>query len=88
MGPRDLQERPLGPDELATVAAAQQRARDQAATTRRGWSETPCSCIPPGGLGRSELAPNCSVSVVPELPSRLHSPQLGNLNKLLALCNP
>jgi hypothetical protein len=30
MGPRDLQNGPLGPDELAAVAAAQQRARDQA----------------------------------------------------------
>jgi hypothetical protein len=43
---------------------------------------------PPVASAAASWPPNCSVSVVPELPSRLHSPQLGNLNKLLALCNP
>jgi uncharacterized protein (DUF1697 family) len=37
---------PLPPDELAALAD-QQRAQDQAATTRRGWSGPPCSCTPP-----------------------------------------
>jgi hypothetical protein len=55
------------------------------ATTRRGWSETPCSCIPPVASAAASWPPSCSVSVVPELPSRLHSPQLGNREQAAGL---
>jgi uncharacterized protein (DUF1697 family) len=56
VGPRDLQERPLGPDELAAVAAAQQRARDEGSDDEARVVGTTLFLHAPGGLGRSELA--------------------------------
>jgi uncharacterized protein (DUF1697 family) len=45
----------LGPDELAAVAAAQQRARDEGSDETRVVGTT-LFLHAPGGLGRSELA--------------------------------
>lgn len=40
---------------------------------------------PPVASAAASWPPNCSVSVVPELPSRLHSPQLGNREQAAGL---
>jgi uncharacterized protein (DUF1697 family) len=47
---------PLGPDELAAVAAAQQRARDEGSDDEARVVGTTLFLHAPGGLGRSELA--------------------------------
>jgi uncharacterized protein (DUF1697 family) len=47
---------PLGPDELAAVAAAQQRAQDEGSDDEARVVGTTLFLHTPGGLGRSELA--------------------------------
>jgi uncharacterized protein (DUF1697 family) len=47
---------PLGPDELAAVAAAQQRARDEGSDDEARVVGTTLFLHAPDGLGRSELA--------------------------------
>jgi hypothetical protein len=62
------------------------RSWSSPAQSWRGWRRTtPCSCIPPVASAAASWPPNCSVSVVPELPSRLHSPQLGNREQAAGL---
>jgi uncharacterized protein (DUF1697 family) len=68
---------PFGPDELAAVAPPSSEPATRAATTRRGWSGTPCSCTPPVASAAASWPPSCSVWVVPELPRRLAQPATG-----------
>ena len=68
---------PLGPDELAAVAAAQQRARDQASDHEARVVGHTLFLHTPVASAAASWPPNCSVSVVPELPSRLAQPATG-----------
>jgi hypothetical protein len=68
---------PLGPDDSPPWQPPGSEPATRPATTRRWWSETPCSCIPPVASAAASWPPNCSVSVVPELPSRLVQPATG-----------
>ena len=78
---------PLGPDELAAVAAVQQRARDQASDNEARVVGNTLFLHTPGGLGRSELADRLlrlggSQTAEPAGTAR----NWATVNKLLALC--
>jgi uncharacterized protein (DUF1697 family) len=89
VGPCDLQERLPGPDELAAVAAAQQRARDQGSDDEARVVGTTLFLHTPGGLGRSELAAQLTRLAVAPGPPRRPAParNWATVNKLLALCD-
>jgi uncharacterized protein (DUF1697 family) len=68
---------PLRPDELAAVAAAQQRARDQASDDEARVVGTTLFLHTPVASAAASWPPSCSVSVVPELPRRPAPPATG-----------
>ena len=79
---------PLGPDELAAVAAAQQRARDQGSDDEARVVGTTLFLHTPGGLGRSELAAQLTRlggSRTAEAAGTARN--WATVNKLLALCD-
>jgi uncharacterized protein (DUF1697 family) len=79
---------PLGPDELAAVAAAQQRARDEGSDDEARVVGTTLFLHTPGGLGRSELAAQLTRlggSRTAETAGTARN--WATVNKLLALCD-
>jgi uncharacterized protein (DUF1697 family) len=79
---------PLGPDELAAVAAAQQRARDEGSDDEARVVGTTLFLHTPGGLGRSELAAQLTRlggSRTAEAAGTARN--WATVNKLLALCD-
>ena len=79
---------PLPPDELAAVAAAQQRARDEGSDDEARVVGTTLFLHTPGGLGRSELAAQLTRlggSRTAEAAGTARN--WATVNKLLALCD-
>ena len=68
---------PSGPTSSPPWQPPSSEPATRPATTRPGWLETPCSCIPPVASAAASWPPDCSVSAVPELPSRLAQPATG-----------
>ena len=79
---------PLGPGELAAVAAAQQRARDEGSDDEARVVGTTLFLHTPGGLGRSELAARLTRLGGSRIAATAGTARnWATVNKLLALCD-
>jgi uncharacterized protein (DUF1697 family) len=79
---------PFGPDELAAVAAAQQRARDQGSDHDARVVGNTLFLHTPGGLGRSELAARLlRLGGSPTAETAGTARNWATVNKLLAMCD-
>jgi uncharacterized protein (DUF1697 family) len=79
---------PFGLDELAAVAANQQRARDQGSDHEARLVGTTLFLAHPGGLGRSELATQLlRLGGSRTAKTAGTARNWATVNKLLALCN-